>query len=88
MQLVVEIDENDYEKIKDGHIPFNVLDVIMNEIKLPKGHGRIGDLDLLAKRIKTKPPIGEIGKVTLEECYQEVLHTTTLIKADKEGEDG
>ena len=56
--------------------------LVINGTVLPKGHGRLGDLDFVAKRIKAKPPIGEIGKATLEECYQEILQADTVIEAD------
>ena len=29
MELVIKIHEKDYQSIKNGHIPFSVLDVIM-----------------------------------------------------------
>ena len=28
MEIVIKIDEKDYQSLKDGHILFNVLDVI------------------------------------------------------------
>jgi len=31
MKLIIDIDDKDYEKLKDGHIPlFSILDVIQN----------------------------------------------------------
>lgn len=30
MKLIIDIDDKDYEKLKDGHIPFRILDVIQN----------------------------------------------------------
>ena len=93
MQIVIDIPEKTANKIKDnvmfaGTIPSEILwdvsSAISNGTPLPAGHGRLGDLDFVAKRIKAKPPIGEIGKVTLEECYQEILQADTIIEADKE----
>ena len=43
MQIVIDIHEKDYQAIKNGHIPFSVLDAIMKGIPLPKGHGRLID---------------------------------------------
>ena len=43
MKIVIKIDEKDYQSLNDGHISFNVLDVIMKGIILPKGHGRLID---------------------------------------------
>lgn len=51
MKLVIDIHEKDYQAIKNGHIPFSVLDAIMKGTPLPKGHGRLGDLDELEQRI-------------------------------------
>ena len=49
MELVIKIDEKDYQSLKDGHIPFNVLAVIMNGTILPKGHGDLIDRQELLK---------------------------------------
>lgn len=43
MKIVIDIDEKDYQSIKNGHIPFSVLDVLMNGTPLPEHHGRIID---------------------------------------------
>jgi hypothetical protein len=51
MQIVISISEKDYQLMKDGHIPFNVLDVIMNGTPLPNGHGRLVDADALEKKM-------------------------------------
>lgn len=45
MELVIKIHEKDYQLIKDGHVPFAVLDSIRNGTPLPKGHGRLIDAD-------------------------------------------
>ncbi len=45
MEILIKIDEKDYQSLKDGHIPFNMLDVIKNGTPLPKGHGRLIDAD-------------------------------------------
>ena len=50
MEIVIKIDEKDYQSLKDGHIPFNVLDVIMNGTILSNGHGRLIDADALWKK--------------------------------------
>ena len=52
-----------------------------NGIPLPKGHGRLGDLD----EIKTAFPCGESVRT---ECVRATIeHTATIIEADKEAED-
>lgn len=49
MQIVIDIDEKDYQLMKNGHIPFNVLGVLMSGTPLPKGHGRLIDADAMQK---------------------------------------
>ena len=87
MKLVIDLDAVLYNRIfvnsqADPYDMVRVSIAIKNGTLLPKGHGRLGDLDFVAKRIKIKSPIGEIGKVTLEECYQEILQADTIIEAD------
>ena len=48
MKLIIDIHEKDYKSMKNGHIPFSVLDVLMKGTPLPKGHGRIIDADDIA----------------------------------------
>lgn len=52
MEVVIKISDKDYQLMKDGHIPFNVLDKMMNGTPLPKGHGRIADIDALREEMK------------------------------------
>lgn len=44
MQIVIKIHEKDYQSMINGHIPFGVLDAIMNGTPLPKHHGRLIDI--------------------------------------------
>lgn len=39
---------------------------------------RLIDANLLCKRLRQKPPIGEVGKVTLDECIEEVNYADTV----------
>ena len=34
MKLIIDIPDKDYEKLKDGHIPFSILDVMQNGIPI------------------------------------------------------
>lgn len=48
MKLIIDIHEKDYQSIlNSGQVPYSVVYAIMNGTPLPKGHGRIGDLDAL-----------------------------------------
>ena len=35
MQIVIDIPDKDYEKLKDGHIPFSILDVMQSGTPIP-----------------------------------------------------
>lgn len=43
MKMVIDIHEKDYQSIKNGHIPFSVLDAIKNCTPLPEHHGDLID---------------------------------------------
>jgi len=49
MKLIVDIHERDYQSMKNGHIPFSVLDALMNGTPLPEHHGRLIDADAIQK---------------------------------------
>lgn len=53
MQIVINIDDEDYQSMKNGHIPFNVLGVLMNGTLLPK-HGRLVDGARVEQHLKQK----------------------------------
>lgn len=76
MQIVIKINEKDYHSLKDGHIPFNVLDVIMNGTILPKGHG-----DLIDRKVLMNTPYEKGGFV---EWYDEIKYAPTIIEAESE----
>ena len=35
MKIIIDIPDKDYEKLKDGHIPFSILDVMQNGTPIP-----------------------------------------------------
>lgn len=77
MKLVINISENYYNhlmplKLNDEeHLSYD-MEMIRNGTPLPKGHGRLGDLDALEKEI-----IGGIKKSNYEEGYEEFLPINT-----------
>lgn len=91
MQIILDISEEDYLSIKDGHIPFKVLDVIRNATTLPKGHGRLGDLDMLEKEVVNGIKAGlyekgyeEYGHINdVDDCMECIKCADTIIEADK-----
>lgn len=74
IELVIKVPDKDYEKLKDGHIPFSILDVMQNGTPLPKGHGRLIDADAVLE-----DPIGN--------TYKDIEIAETIIEADKEREE-
>ena len=45
MKLIIDIPDKDYEKLKDGHIPFSILDVMQDGIPLDKIRAEIEQMD-------------------------------------------
>lgn len=95
MQLVIEISDGLYNNlgtIKNGSIASTIiLDCVRKGQVLPKGHGRIGDLDALERNM-----IGGIKSANFEEGYADYAHINnvddcvdcvryadTIIEADK-----
>jgi len=84
MQIVIKIDEKDYQSLKDGHIPFNVLDVIMNGTPLPEGHGRLGDLDKIFVKLNETQIEGTSEYKGLGEAKWIVCNAPTIVEAESE----
>ena len=79
MKLIIEIPDNEYDNILKGHWIGNPLaDYIKNGTPLPKGHGRIGDFDVLEKELRTR--------LNVVDCVRAVENSPTIIEADKEVE--
>ena len=49
IELVIKIDEESYEYWKEHKYEYVFAEAVANGTQLPKGHGRLGDLDELAK---------------------------------------
>ena len=47
MQIVIDIPDNMWEKVKDGYVPLGIGTHLMNGTPLPKNHGRLVDADYL-----------------------------------------
>ena len=78
MKIVIDIPEEEYAKVKDGRASVSMMrDAIRNGTLLPKGHGRIGDIDAFADEYKYCF-LSEVMKAG--EMYFDVL-----VEADKEG---
>lgn len=90
MQIVINIDEETYNDIKKGKIyssfrdvPLESVNAIANGTLLPKGHGKLGDLDALREEISSwgmndYEPLDFIDAIDWAD---------TIIEADKESEE-
>ena len=90
MEIVIDIPKEMYERIKDGYVPLGISKYLKNGTPLPKGHGRIGDLDALEKEIINGIKAGnyEEGYETfahinnMDDCVDCVRYADTIIEAD------
>lgn len=96
MKLVIDIHEKDYQSVMySNHVPYGVVCAIMNGTPLPKGHGRLGDLDALETEMVNGIKAGnyEEGYETfahindIDDCVECVKYADTIIEADKESEE-
>ncbi len=85
IELVIKLSEEEYKIIKNYTAPMTWAEhLIKSGTPLPKGHGRLGDLDTLEALIKD-----EILRHDLNEygCLHLVKHTPTIIEANIENEE-
>jgi hypothetical protein len=68
MKLIIDIDDKDYEKLKDGYIPFRILDVIQNGIPLEQMRSEIEEF---ADKLTDIQDAYEQAK---EDVYQEAMY--------------
>lgn len=88
MEIVIKISDKDYQLMKDGHIPFNIHDKLMNGTPLPKGHGRLIDADALEKKMcDREEELGDDEALWESSAVSVALDmfAPTIIEADKEG---
>lgn len=90
IELVVKIPERIHYGIEKG-ITVNgskasqiLIDAVKNGTLLPKGHGRLGDLDALREEVSS----WGINDYEPSDFMDEIDRTDTIIEADKEQTDG
>ena len=94
IELVVKIPEEKYKWIKENNPKADknsFVGIIVHGKPLPKGHGRIGDLDELEQRINNfvEHDAHLIDKYTVVRqrfIVDGIRETPTIIEADKESE--
>lgn len=78
MEIVIRLTDDDYKKVQDGRAPVTVMrNAIRNGTPLPKGHGRLKDVDKI---------INDGISKGFCEWYDEMKYAPTIIEADKEVE--
>lgn len=82
IELVIKIPEEDFERCKKKfQMSINIMgDAIANGIPLPKGHGRLKDIDEVERRLDLDKPDNAIAKA-LKNIIESV---PTVVEADIE----
>lgn len=95
IEIVIKIPEEEYEFCKRQY-DTECLDVLMTAVKygtpLPKGHGRIGDLDALKQEMINGIKAGNYEDGydnyshinNIDDCVECVSYASTIIEADRE----
>lgn len=83
MHIVIDIPEDDYEYLKN-HNKHGLYSSILNGTILPKGHGRLGDLDKIYVELNEAQIEGTEEYKGLGEAKQIVCDAKSIIEADKE----
>lgn len=98
MKIVIDIDEEDYAVILANADIVNkrkkhtLEEAVLNGIPLPKGHGRLGDLDAVEQEMINGIKAGIYEEEhehyqhinDMDDCIECVRYADTIIEADKE----
>ena len=94
MKIVIDIPEKYYKEIKDNYFgeTIGLLNImimsIVNGIPLPKGHGKIGDLDKIKKEMKNYyddcAKTSEYTRLGFETAMAVVEDAPIIIEAESE----
>ena len=97
MKIVIDIPDDIYNEIKEGLYDKNLRKMaiaIGNGTPLPKGHGRLGDIDALEKNLTNGINAGlliegyeDYGHINnMDDCVECVKSADTIVEADNEVE--
>ena len=98
MQIVIDIPDYDYKQIKEYYEKNDTVEATYSYIyhgtPLPKGHGRMGDLDALETEMVNGINAGNYEEGyenfahinNMDDCVECVKYAETIIEADKVGE--
>jgi len=95
MQIVIDISEKMYEELKYLNVhgfTTAVEEAVANGTPLPKGHGRLGDLDALKENMENGIRAGLLEEgyerytniLDMDDCVECVEFADTIIEADTE----
>ena len=97
MQIVIDIPERVYKSISsgkfdiDGYFKQNLSDTFRNGTPLPKGHGRVMDVDKIIKKMEEREEYLKDNRSMYETaCVETALDMfgETIIEADKAESEG
>lgn len=93
-EIVIKIEEETYNRIMNGWMPLykavNLMENVQKGTPLPKGHGRLGDLDALEQDMINGIKAGNYEDGydnyshinNMDDCVECVKYADTIIKAD------
>lgn len=95
VEIVIKMPEERYNQIKENKYDLfggYIFTTIRNGILLPKGHGRLGDLDALEKEMENGIRAGLLEESydnyphinNVDDCVECVKYADTIVEADKE----
>ena len=101
MQIVIDIDLDTYKEACERTefstllLGYKLIEAVQNGTPLPKGHGRLGDLDKLYTEMNNGIKAGmyedgyeNYGHINdMDDCLECVEYADTIIEADKESEE-
>ena len=95
MKIVIDIPEHYIENNIKRELPIILSEDNIVAI-LPKGHGRLGDLDALYQDISNGIKAGNYEEGyedfeninSMDDIMQNIKYAPTVIRADKDGQDG
>lgn len=104
-ELVIKISEEIYDRFGHEYSDENliskdtndaILEAFCNGTPLPKGHGRLGDLDALETEMTNGIKAGNYEKgyenyghiLNMDDCVECVRYAETIVEVDKEEKNG
>ena len=94
MQIVIDIPDDTFETLnRKKNLTIDEL-IILNGIPLPKGHGRLGDIDKVRTELDWLEKVTNEGSIVEQAAYRKLIQcinivnaAPTIIEADKAGDE-